>query len=175
MEAKKTGKANFKTKKVSFPKMGLMFALILTIAAFGCRSFEKGEEGQKIKLNNVSINKKDVPNDGNFIDGDELFVVAEVQAEFPYPGGLKGYFAEHFVYPEAARNEGIEGVVAVEFVIEKDGSVSNIKILRDIGGGCGDEMVRVLKAMPKWSPATQRGKPVRCQIGKRVCFSLGDK
>ena len=172
MEVKKPSKANFKTKKVLFLEIGLMFAIILTISAFGYRSFEESEEGQKIKQNNVSIDKNDIPNDGNLEDGDEIFTVVEVEAEFPYPGGLDGYLAKHIKYPKAARKEGIEGVVSVTFIIEKDGSVSNINILKDIGGGCGKEMVRVLKAMPKWKPAMQRGKPVRCQFGKNINFGL---
>ena len=121
----------------------------------------------------VGIGKREIPDDdGKLEDDDVLFTVVETQAELPFPNGFDGYLSKSIVYPEAARQAGIEGQVSVEFVIEKDGSVTNIKILRDIGGGCGEELVRVLKAMPKWKPALQRGKPVRNQFGKNVRFGL---
>ena len=66
----------------------------------------------------------------------------------------------------------IQGTVYVSFVIEKDGSVSNIKVLRNIGGGCGEEAVRVVQAMPKWKPARQRGKRVRAQYTLPIKFNL---
>ncbi len=62
--------------------------------------------------------------------------------------------------------------VYVTFVVEKDGSISNPKLLRDIGFGCGAEAIRVVKAMPKWNPGKQRGKPVRVQFNLPVSFSL---
>ena len=56
--------------------------------------------------------------------------------------------------------------------MEKDGSVTNVRVLRDIGGGCGQEAVRIVKAMPKWTPGKQRGKAVRVQYNLPVNFSL---
>ena len=60
----------------------------------------------------------------------------------------------------------------VTFIIEADGSVSNIKVLRDIGGGCGAEAVRVVKLMPKWKPGKQHGKAVRTQFNLPIQFVL---
>ena len=105
---------------------------------------------------------------------EEIFLVVENEPEFP--GGedsLYAYIARNIKYPEAAKKEKIEGRVFVTFVIEKDGQVSSAKILRDIGGGCGEEAIRVVKSMPKWKPGTQRGKPVRFQFNLPVSFLLG--
>ena len=108
------------------------------------------------------------------VEDDAIFVVAENVPEFP--GGtdsLYAYIARNIKYPEAAKMEKIEGRVYVTFVVEKDGQVSNAKILRDIGGGCGQEAIRVVKSMPKWKPGTQRGNPVRFQFNLPVSFLLG--
>ena len=104
---------------------------------------------------------------------EEIFLVVEEDAEFP--GGLDAlskYLAENIKYPQLAKENNITGRVFVSFVVEKDGRVGNIKILRDIGGGCGAEAVRVVKGMPKWKPGKQRGKPVRSQFTLPVSFNL---
>jgi protein TonB len=104
---------------------------------------------------------------------DEVFVVVEEQAEFP--GGLDSmyaYIVKNLKYPELAKEKGIEGRVFVNFIIEKDGSISNVKILRGIGGGCEEAAVEMIKNMPKWKPAKQRGKPVRCQFNLPIKFEL---
>jgi protein TonB len=104
---------------------------------------------------------------------DEVFVVVEEQAEFP--GGLDSmyaYIVKNLKYPEAAKEKGIEGRVFVQFVIEKDGSISNVKILRGIGGGCEEAAVEMIKNMPKWKPGKQRGKPVRFQFVLPIKFEL---
>lgn len=104
---------------------------------------------------------------------DEVFVVVEEQAEFP--GGLDSMYAyihKNLKYPEKAKAEGIEGRVFVQFVIEKDGSISNILIKRAIGGGCEEAAVEMIKNMPKWKPGKQRGKPVRFQFVLPIKFEL---
>jgi protein TonB len=104
---------------------------------------------------------------------DAVFVVVEKSPEFP--GGddsLYAFIGRNIKYPEAAKKNKIEGRVFVTFVIEKDGQVSNAKILRDIGGGCGEEALRVVNSMPKWKPGTQRGNPVRVQFNLPIMFQL---
>ena len=71
-----------------------------------------------------------------------------------------------------ARESGIEGTVFVTFVIERDGSVTDVKILRGIGGGCDEEALRVVRNMPKCEPGKQRGKPVRVQFNMPIKFTL---
>jgi protein TonB len=102
-----------------------------------------------------------------------VFVVVEEQAEFP--GGLDSMYAyihKNLKYPELAKEKGIEGRVFVSFIIEKDGSISNVKILRGIGGGCEEAAVEMIKNMPKWKPGKQRGKPVRFQFTLPIKFEL---
>ena len=103
----------------------------------------------------------------------QIFTVVENDPEFP--GGMEAlykYLAENIKYPQLARDNGITGKVYVTFVVERDGSIANPRILRDIGGGCGAEAIRVVKAMPKWTPGKQRGKAVRVQFNLPVNFNL---
>jgi protein TonB len=103
----------------------------------------------------------------------EIFQIVE---EMPaYPGGdqkLMEYVAKNIKYPQIARETGIQGRVFVGFVVEPDGSVSNVKVLRGIGGGCDEEAMRVVKSMPKWKPGKQRGKAVRVSYMLPVNFKL---
>lgn len=103
----------------------------------------------------------------------QIFTVVENDPEFP--GGMEAlykYLAQNIKYPQLARDNGITGKVYVTFVVERDGSIANPKVLRDIGGGCGAEAIRVVKAMPKWTPGKQRGKSVRVQFNLPVNFNL---
>ena len=103
----------------------------------------------------------------------EIFQIVEEMPE--YPGGEKKlleYVAKSVKYPQIARESGIQGRVFVNFVIEPDGSVSNVKVLRGIGGGCDEEAMRVIKAMAKWKPGKQRGKAVRVSYTLPVNFKL---
>lgn len=104
---------------------------------------------------------------------EEIFVFVEENPSFP--GGEEALYAflrDNIKYPQLARENNITGKVFVQFVVEKDGSVSNVKVMRDIGGGCGQEAMRVVKAMPKWKPGKQRGKAVRAQYNLPVVFNL---
>ena len=108
------------------------------------------------------------------IEGEvRIFTVVETDPEFP--GGMDAlykYLEDNITYPKEAKEHNISGKVYVTFVVEKDGSISNPKLLRDIGGGCGAEAIRVVKAMPRWTPGKQRGKPVRVQFNIPVNFTL---
>ncbi len=109
-------------------------------------------------------------------DETQIFVVVENDPEFP--GGkdsLEAFIKRNLVYPQKAKEKGISGKVYLTFVVEKDGSITNIKVLRDIGGDCGAEAVRVVKLMPKWKPGVQRGKPVRVQYNLPIYFRGGLK
>lgn len=104
---------------------------------------------------------------------DSVYTVVEVDPEFP--GGYEGlykYLAESIVYPEQAKKEGIKGRVIVRFVVEKDGTVSHAEVLRGIGGGCDEEVLRIVNAMPKWKPGRVKGEAVRVQYNLPVTFSL---
>jgi protein TonB len=104
---------------------------------------------------------------------EEIFTFVEEYPEFP--GGdkaLKEYIVNNIRYPEVARQSGISGIVYVQFVVEKDGSISDVKVLRGIGGGCDEEAMRVVKSMPKWKPGKQRGQPVRVYFTLPIEFKL---
>ncbi|MEI8045968.1 MAG: energy transducer TonB [Bacteroidota bacterium] len=82
------------------------------------------------------------------------------------------YIADNIKYPEKALANIIQGTVYVSFIIEKDGSVTNVKVLRGIGGGCDEESVRIIKQMPKWTPGTQNGKPRRVLFNMPIYYKL---
>ena len=84
------------------------------------------------------------------------------------------FINKHIKYPKEARKNNIEGPVYVSFIIEKDGSITNINLIRDIGGGCGEEAMRVVKLMPKWNPGKQNGEFVRVQFMLPFKFKLSD-
>lgn len=103
----------------------------------------------------------------------QIFTVVENDPEFP--GGMEAlmkYLRDNIKYPQLARDNNITGKVYVTFVVERDGSIANARVLKDIGGGCGQEAIRVVKAMPKWTPGKQRGKAVRVQFNLPVSFNL---
>ncbi len=103
----------------------------------------------------------------------EIFTIVETMPSFP--GGEKKlfeYLGKNIKYPSMAKDAGIQGVVYVSFVVEPDGSIGEVKVLRGIGGGCDEEAVRVVKAMPKWNPGKQRGKPVRVRYNLPIRFIL---
>ncbi|EHQ43219.1 energy transducer TonB [Myroides odoratus] len=97
-------------------------------------------------------------------DGNEVFIAVQVPAE--YPGGMQAFnkqFIQRFRTPDI--DSGVKSIrVIVMFIVEKDGSLTDIKVVRDPGYGAGKEAVRVLSNMPKWKPAVQNGKTVRSQF-----------
>lgn len=104
---------------------------------------------------------------------DVIFTVVEDQPGFP--GGEEArirYLTENLRYPQMAREAGIQGTVFVTFVVERDGSVTDVRVLRGIGGGCDEEAVRVVRNMPRWTPGRQRGQPVRVQFNMPIRFVL---
>jgi len=111
--------------------------------------------------------------DDEEIDEAEIFTVVEAMPEFP--GGmakLMGYLGNNIKYPPLAKESGIQGRVFINFVVEPNGTISHVKVLRGIGGGCDEEAIRVVNSMPKWKPGMQRGKPVRVSFNLPVKFTL---
>ena len=106
---------------------------------------------------------------------EKVFNVWELQEKAEFPGGPKAmyeFMSKHIIYPEIALENTIEGTVMVEFTVGADGSVSNIKILKDIGGGCGKEAERVLRMMPKWKPGKQMDVPVQSKFQAPIKFKI---
>ena len=104
---------------------------------------------------------------------DMVFDVVEVMPQFP--GGqiaMLKYIMENMKYPEQAMKEGIQGRVAVRFIVEKDGSISDVKPILSVHPLLNKEAIRVVKSMPKWTPGKQNGKPVRVRFNLPVMFKL---
>ncbi len=102
----------------------------------------------------------------------ELF---DIQKPPSFPGGdgeLMKFLAKNIEYPTLAKENNIQGVVALTFVVGKDGSVSDVQVVKDIGGGCGKEAVRVVKSMPKWVAGEANGNPVKVRFTLPVRFRL---
>ena len=103
----------------------------------------------------------------------EIFTIVEQMPEFP--GGeekLFEYLTKNIKYPEMAKESGITGTVYVTFVVKGDGSISDVKKLRGIGGGCDEEAMRVVRNMPPWKPGKQNGKAVMVQYNLPIRFTL---
>ena len=99
--------------------------------------------------------------------------VVEVMPQ--YPGGIPQmmkFIISNIKYPKDAIKKGMQGAVVVQFVVEPDGSVSNVHVVRSVFPSLDTEAVRMVKAMPKWSPGMQNGKPVRVRFNVPIRFSL---
>ena len=104
---------------------------------------------------------------------DEVFIFVE---ESPHPvGGYETFYkdvASRLTYPPMARRMRTEGKVYISFIINKDGSLTDLEVLKGIGTGCDQEALRVLSESPKWSPGKQRGKPVKVKMTLPILFVL---
>jgi protein TonB len=119
---------------------------------------------EEIQIQQVEVEKE---------DPDQIFIVVEEPAS--PKGGFQAfnkYIAEKLKYPAQARRMGIEGKVYVEFVVNRDGSIQDVKVVKGIGAGCDEEAVRVVASAPPWNPGKQRGKPVRSRFVVPITFKL---
>ncbi len=117
---------------------------------------------------------------------DEVFQVVEVMPLFPGCENINdkaakkecaiekmyAFVYEHLQYPKIAKDNGVEGTIVIRFVVDKDGSIMNPKIVRDVGAQCGKEGLRIVKMMPKWNPGKQRGMPVKVYYNLPIKFKL---
>lgn len=104
---------------------------------------------------------------------EDVVVFAEQEATFP--GGWdkwKKFLNKNLKYPKRAKRMGISGTVFLSFIVDKNGVISDIEVLRAVGGGLDEEAIRVLKASPKWNPGLQRGRPVKSRMSIRIAFTL---
>ncbi len=106
-------------------------------------------------------------------DSLKIFTVVERMPEFP--GGIDGFakFLGYYIrYPADARQNGTHGRVVLNFVVERDGRLTNLKVYRGIGDGCDEEALRVMKLSPHWNPGMQNGKPVRVAYNIPIAFTI---
>lgn len=119
----------------------------------------KAKEGGEIVLDNTA---SEIKVDAEVIEEDPNKIYTSVQVLPEFPGGINGFYAyvkKNYRIPEV--DDDVSGNVIVNFVVEKDGSLTDIKVVRDLGYGTGKEAIRMLKSAPKWKPGIQNGKSVR--------------
>lgn len=168
-----------KTRSASWTLIKVLVAIpaflaVLFVFTAGTASTTSAQESQATAT--PAVEQKTLPPQEKPSNENPIFTVVETIPK--YPGGQDAmikYLVENIKYPEEARTKGITGTVFTTFVIETDGAVSNVKILRGIGSGCDEEAIRVVKGMPRWTPGKQRGENVRVQFNLPIKFSLEDK
>lgn len=114
-----------------------------------------------------------IPEAKEEVEEEKIFTIVEQMPSFP--GGetaMMKYLANNIKYPPIAKDAGIEGTVYVTFVVDENGKVRDVKVLRSIGGGTDEEAIRVVQNMPTWSPGKQRGKAVKVQYNLPIRFTL---
>jgi periplasmic protein TonB len=223
MEAKKNPKIDLSRKSGLFLNIGFVVSLLLVIAAFEWKSYDRGdlldlgqvnddfEEMTEIPLTQQppppppKIKQPEiieVPDEEEIEEEIEVDLdveitedteIAEIVFEEPIeeeetdkifqivenPATFKGgigafyqYVQKNMKYPSQAQRMGLEGKVFVQFVVGKDGKITDVEVLRGIGAGCDEEAIRVLKNSPAWSPGKQRGRPVRQRMVLPITFKL---
>jgi protein TonB len=138
-------------------------------AAIGTINYDKGTDDPTAEMPDV------MPSEDQQIVEEtvEPFLVVEQMPDFP--GGeaeLYKYLQANIKFPSMARDAGITGTVYVRFIVDKYGKISNVTLLRGIGGGCDQEALRVVKAMPDWKPGKQNGMPVPVYFTLPIKFTL---
>jgi TonB family protein len=169
-----------KSRTQNFARLKLMFVLPLAFSmllVISCGpDVPTQQEKEVVKPQTDAPNEADRPPPPLQVREDEpkkIFTVVEVMPE--YPGGeneMMKFLAENIKYPTAAKENGISGKVYVTFIVDQNGLIGDITILRGIGAGCDEEAMRVIKMMPKWKPGTQRGQAVRVQYNLPIKFTL---
>lgn len=138
---------------------------------------EEIEEEIEVDLD-VEITEEEVIEDIEFVEepeevADDIFLYLEESAA--PKGGMSAFYKfvkKKMKYPPQARRMGIEGKVFVEFVVNEDGSIVDVKAIKGIGAGCDEEAIRVLKSHPNWNPGKQRGVPARQRMVIALVFQL---
>ena len=150
--------------KTYYGAMLVLIGILITFTATNANAQTKQKNAPKIK-DKASLIKAD----------NKVYNVTEVEQKPNFIGGdaaLFKYLGENIKYPAMARENGIEGTVYVEFIIAKDGSITEANVKRGIGGGCNEEALRVVNSMPKWKPGKQQGNPVKVKYTLPVKFKL---
>lgn len=136
---------------------------------------------QNVQVATVAAPSLDDPTLGGVIEtpasapSDDPVEFVDLQKSPSFPGGenaLLQYLSKNIQYPELAREANLQGLVVLSFIIGKDGSLNDITIVKDLGGGCGREAVRVIKNMPHWTPGESNGRAVRVRFVLPVRFRL---
>ena len=133
-------------------------------------NFASSEEtGEDVVIKHIPVTV-----DEEVVVEDDIFVIVEENPQFPDGGtaGLLQYLGKNIKYPTIPQENGTQGRVTVQFVVNKDGSIVYVKVIRGVDPYLDKEAVRVISTMPKWIPGKQRGVPVRCKFTVPVTFKL---
>lgn len=147
------------------------FALLVAGNISCSQDASQTEDAKEEVVAPASTDVTAVPTDS--VAKDEVFMVAEQMPEFP--GGMKEllkFLQDNLKYPENAMKNNVQGRVIVQFVVEKDGTPTEFKVLRSVDPDLDAEALRVLQTMPKWKPGMQRGEVVRVKYTVPVSFKL---
>lgn len=139
------------------------------------------EDEVEIELNpevdlNIEVTIETIIEDVVYIKDEEVDEVVDFVESYPeFPGGMKAFYkyvGDNMNYPTQAIRMGIEGRVYVQFVVDKEGNLSEVKAIRGIGAGCDQEAERVLRESPRFIPGKQRGRPVKVRMVMPIVFKL---
>jgi protein TonB len=229
METKKSSKANLENKRVLFIEVGLIFALLVVLAAFEYRTYDKdismltADIQQIIEEEQIPITMETPPPppempkapvlsdaieivDDDITIEEDIFIETEDDANFAveirdyieyseeeaveeeeiplaiveekpsFMGGDENTFTkwvfERIVYPEVAKENGVQGRVVLSFIVDADGYVKNVTVLRGVDPSIDKEAVRVVSSSPRWKPGRQRDKAVRVRYNFPLNFQL---
>lgn len=160
-------------------RVAFMILSVIWVAMVGAQSKELKYVGSAID-NNVVVSAEDQPEyvtvtDAPFGGADEngIFQVVEEQPQFP--GGMAAlveYLKKNIRYPAICKEQGLQGRVIVQFVVNADSTISDAQVIKPVNPHFDKEALRVVNAMPKWIPGEQRGKPVRTRFTMPVTFRL---
>jgi protein TonB len=130
-------------------------------------STEETGEAVEVKYTPMEVEEENV-------EEDKIFEIVEKAPEFPQGGmaGLMQYLSKNIRYPAIAQENGVQGRVTVQFVVNRDGSIVDAVVVKGIDPYLDKEALRVISTMPKWKPGEQRGKPVRVKFTVPVMFRL---
>ena len=159
-------------KKAIMNTMIILFALAMCV---GCG--QSAEQKEDSVPTDVAKEKEQVQvqaeDEDTLENGEQVFRVVEVMPKFP--GGdaeLLKFIAKNVKYPQESQEKGEQGRVICSFVVTKDGTLTNYKVLRGISPALDQEAVRVLQMMPRWTPGTQKGEPVAVKYTVPITFKL---
>jgi hypothetical protein len=161
-----TGHAAFSPEQMAFDYQIGEYHLRYTIDSIQQEKNEAEEsDEEKTAADSTSSDSAAVKEDT------KIYLSSDLPPEFP--GGdeaMKSWLIENIKYPAAAKKDKIIGLVEVTAVVEKDGSLSDVQVKHDIGGGCGAEAVRVIKTMPTWVPGEIKNETKRVKVTIKVFF-----
>ena len=148
---------------------------VVRVAGVALALMSGGTASAQVKTQQLTPHISVQTSDTTRVEDSETLLGCISEPDPEFPGGMEAlykFIQDSLRYPKEALEKKIEGKVYVSFVVEKDGTITNPKILRDIGGGCGKEAVRMVMTMPKWLPGKQGGVPVRIVYNLPIRFVL---